>query len=70
MDNYNFPHKKSTPISRVVFDHTTTVDMDDGQALPPFLEDNHVWHIVRRREGRTLWRRIYPTTETETSFQT
>lgn len=28
--------------------------MDDGQALPPFIDDNVVWHVVRRADGRSL----------------
>jgi hypothetical protein len=41
-------------------EHAVTANMDDGQQLPPFIEDNVVWHVVRRLpNGRTLWRRIF-----------
>ena len=37
-----------------------TADMDDGQSLPPFIDDDcAVWRVVRRLPGgRTRWRRI------------
>jgi len=39
-------------------EHTTTADMEDGQALPPFWDGN-AWHVVRRFPNQqTLWRRI------------
>jgi hypothetical protein len=31
-------------------------DMTDG--LPPFVDDGFAWHVVRRAEGCTIWRRI------------
>jgi hypothetical protein len=42
-----------------VIERTVTSDMDDGQPLPPLIEDGLVWRIVRRADGRTLWRRIF-----------
>jgi hypothetical protein len=42
----------------LVIEHSTTADMPDGQALPPFIDDGGVWHLVRRADGHTLWRRI------------
>jgi hypothetical protein len=33
--------------------------MDDGQPLAPFIDDGVVWHLVRRTDGRTLWRRLF-----------
>jgi hypothetical protein len=39
-------------------EYATTCDLDDGQVCPPWIEDNVVWHVVRRANGRTLWRRI------------
>jgi len=40
-------------------DHIITSDMDDGQSLPPLIEDGVVWHVVCRLPGaRTLWRKI------------
>ena len=43
----------------LIIEHLITSDMDDGQPLPPLIEDGLVWHVVRRAAGRTLWRRIY-----------
>jgi hypothetical protein len=41
-------------------EHIATVDMDDGQSLPPYIDDGIVWWRVCRLPGsRTLWRRIY-----------
>jgi hypothetical protein len=34
-----------------------TVDLDDGQPCPPFIEDGVPWRVMHRRDGRTLWRR-------------
>jgi hypothetical protein len=42
----------------LVVERTTTTDMDDGQPMPPWIEDGIVWHIVRRADGLTQWRRI------------
>jgi hypothetical protein len=42
----------------IVVKHAVTVDLADGQPLPPFMEDGVVWCVVRRQHGRTLWRRI------------
>ena len=40
-------------------DHLVTADLPDGQSLPPYLESNAIWHVVRRLpDGRTSWRRI------------
>jgi hypothetical protein len=40
-------------------DYTITADMPDGQALPPFMDESVVWHVVRRLPGgSTLWRSI------------
>jgi hypothetical protein len=33
--------------------------MDDGQPLPPLIEDGVAWHVVRRANGRTIWRRLF-----------
>jgi hypothetical protein len=53
----------STPTdSRVVLivEHADTADMNNGQPLPPFIDDDcAVWRVVRRLPGgRTRWRRI------------
>ena len=42
----------------LVVEYAVTVDMDDGQPLPPYVDDG-IWRIVRRLPGnRTRWRRI------------
>ncbi len=38
-------------------EHSVTADMD-GQPLSPLIEDGVVWHVVRRIDGRTTWRRL------------
>jgi hypothetical protein len=43
----------------LAIEHIVTADMADGQPLPPFIEDGCAWHLVRRADGRTLWRRIF-----------
>lgn len=43
----------------LVVEHAVTVDMEDGQPLPPLIEDGVVWRVVRRGDGRTLWRRLF-----------
>jgi hypothetical protein len=43
---------------RLFVEYADTADMDDGQPLPPFIDDGVVWRVVRRMAGRTLWRRI------------
>ena len=45
-------------LSPLHIEYCVTSDMPDGQALPPFIEDGVVWHVVRRANGRTTWRRI------------
>ena len=43
----------------ILIEHQMTADMPDNQPLPPFLDDNAVWHVVRRFPNqKTLWRRI------------
>jgi hypothetical protein len=39
-------------------EHAVTADMADGQPLPPLIEDGVAWHVVRRANGRTTWRRL------------
>jgi hypothetical protein len=46
-------------IRTLCIEHSITADMADGQPLPPYTEDGVVWHVVRRTDGRTLWRRIF-----------
>ena len=44
---------------KLVIEHIVTADLPDGQACPPWIEHNIVWHVVRQYGGRTTWRRIY-----------
>ena len=53
-----------------VIEHIVTADMADGQPLPPLLEDDHAWHLVRRTGGRTTWRRIFLTSSPVTDWRT
>jgi hypothetical protein len=53
------PDKTSSLHCQLAIEHAVTTDMDDGQPLPPFIEDRIVWHVVRRADGRTIWRRLY-----------
>jgi hypothetical protein len=46
----------SQPSSAVVY--VITVDLDDGQPCPPYIEDGVPWRVTQRRNGRTLWRRV------------
>jgi hypothetical protein len=41
-------------------EHATTSDMPDGQALPPYIEDGVIWHVIDRypENNTTRWRRI------------
>jgi hypothetical protein len=56
--------RQSPRICKLVVEHATTVDMDDGQPLPPFMEDGVLWGVVNRANGTTKWRRItFQTTE-------
>jgi hypothetical protein len=36
-----------------------TADMPDGQPLPPPSDCAVIWHVVRRDDSHTLWRRIF-----------
>ena len=42
----------------LIFEYADTVDMPDGQPLPPVREHGAVWNVVRRRRGQTVWRRL------------
>jgi hypothetical protein len=44
----------------ITIDYQTTTDMDDGQPLPPFIDDDGaVWRVTRRLpDARTCWCRI------------
>ena len=43
----------------LIIEHLITADMDDGQPLPPLIEDGIIWCVVCRASSRTLWRRIF-----------
>ena len=43
----------------LVIQHAVTHDMEDGQSLPPIIEDGVIWHVVRRTDGCTTWRRLF-----------
>src|SRR5262249_29827119 len=43
----------------LIIEHLITADMPDDQPLPPFMDDNAIWCVVRRfPDQKTLWRRI------------
>jgi hypothetical protein len=48
----------SSPIKSVVrtlsIEHRTTAGTDDGQPLPPLIENAVMWHVVRRADGHTI----------------
>jgi hypothetical protein len=52
------PLRSVIPTPTLCVEHAVTADMDDGQPLPPLIEDGVAWHAVRRIDGRTTWRRI------------
>jgi hypothetical protein len=43
----------------LLVEHSMTADMTDGQPLPPPSDCGVVWHVVRRDDSHTLWRRIF-----------
>jgi hypothetical protein len=49
---------QSPDVFKIAIEYATTADMDDGQPLPPFIEDAVTWCVVRRQRGGTIWRRI------------
>ena len=53
------PDKTSSLGCQLVIEHSVTADLPDGQPCPPWIERDIVWHIVRRSNGRTLWRRLF-----------
>ena len=44
----------------LLIEYTDTADMDDGQSLPPFIDEGGaIWHVVNRLPGGyARWRRI------------
>jgi hypothetical protein len=48
----------------MIIEHATTDDLPNGHPAPPV--DDYQWTVVRRRDGFTIWRRIFLTTETQT----
>jgi hypothetical protein len=51
-------------------EHVVTVDMANGQPLPPYFDDDVVCHVVRRADGRTLWRRLFLSSSPVTDWRT
>ncbi len=51
----------------LAIEHELTMNMPNGQALPPFIEDGVIWHVVYRSPGCTLWRRLYLTNNLDTN---
>jgi hypothetical protein len=47
----------ATPALRVEL--LITADFPDGRPLLPPCDYGVVWHVVRRGDGRTTWRRIF-----------
>jgi hypothetical protein len=45
-----------------------TADIPDGQPLPPPSDCGVVWHVVRRDDSHTLWRRIFLSLPSATDF--
>jgi hypothetical protein len=39
-------------------EHAVTADMNDGQPLPPFIENGVIWYAIQRSNNKTTWRRI------------
>jgi hypothetical protein len=62
----NFHHLLNrSPKIKFAVEYATTVDMLDGQPLPPYIDDDVVWHAVCPIPGaRMLWRRIRLSSET------
>ena len=56
MLKYQSPPKSSIPY--LPREYRTTADMDDGQPLPPFIEDGVPWRVVMRVGGYTIWVRL------------
>ena len=54
----------------LIIERTVTSDMDDGQPLPPLIEDGIVWCVVDRHAGCTTWRRIFLATSSVTDWRT
>jgi len=56
----NKTYESANQVSALCIEHVATVDMDDGQSLPPYIDDHIIWCRVRRLPGsRTLWRRLF-----------
>jgi hypothetical protein len=52
------PHRRRQALT-IAIEHAVTADMADGQPLPPLIESGVPWRVVRRADGRTLWRRLF-----------
>jgi hypothetical protein len=51
------PYRASAGL--LVIEHAVTADMQDGQPLPPYNDQDTIWRVVRRADGLTSWRRIF-----------
>jgi hypothetical protein len=60
----------SSATPALCIEHAVTADMANGQPLPPYIEDGVVWHVVRRANGRTTWRRIFLSPSPVTDWRT
>jgi hypothetical protein len=61
-EGFNTP---TEPGARLIVEYADTADMPDGQPLPPYIDDDVVWHAVCPIPGaRMLWRRIRLSSET------
>lgn len=42
----------------LAIDHDLTADMN-GRPMPPLIDEDVVWQVVRHFPGATIWRRIH-----------
>src|SRR5262249_27917785 len=56
-------------IRTLCIEHSITADMADGQPLAPYTDAGVVWHVVRRADGRTTWRRLFLTSDPDTDWR-
>jgi hypothetical protein len=42
-------------VNGATVEYCTTCDLPDGQACPPFIENNIPWRVVMRVGGHTIW---------------
>jgi hypothetical protein len=51
-------HQAESVDNPLHIERAVTADLPDGQACPPYY-DGAIWRVVRRTDGRTIWRRIF-----------